>query len=55
MENSLVNKVAASGLVTINLESYFPKQEIENFDLKQYLFMELILKEKDFSGSSCLY
>ena len=48
MENSLANKVAASGLVTINLESYFPKQEIENFDLKQYLFMELILKEKDF-------
>ena len=44
----LINRVAASGLITLNLEDFFPKGEIAVFDLKDYLFMELILKEKDF-------
>ena len=47
----LVNKVANSSLVTINLENYFPEEELIVFDLKDYLFMELILKEKDFRAS----
>lgn len=47
----LVNRVANSGLITINLEDYFPQDEIVNFDLKDYLFKELILKEKDFRTS----
>ena len=47
-DKPLVNRVASSGLVTINLENYFPKTPIRTFDLKDYLFMELILKEKDF-------
>lgn len=45
----LVNKVAAKALITINLEDYFPKDaDILHIDLKEYLFMGLILKEKDF-------
>ncbi len=44
----LVNRVASSGLITINLEEFFPKEELCVFDLKDYLFMEMILKEKDF-------
>lgn len=44
----LVNKVAASGLITLKLEDYWPEWAMVNFDLKDYLFMELILKEKDF-------
>ncbi len=44
----LVNRVASSGLLTLNLEEYFPKGEIGIFDIKDYLFMGLILKEKDF-------
>jgi len=48
IEKPLVNRVASSGLITINLEDFFPKAEVVSFDLKQYLFMELILKEKDF-------
>lgn len=44
----LVNRVANSGLVTIDLEEMYPSGEIVPFDLKSYLFMELILKEKDF-------
>jgi hypothetical protein len=45
---SVVNKVAGSGLITLNLEHYLPNEEIAVFDLKDHLFMELILKEKDF-------
>lgn len=45
--SEIVNKVAGSSLITLNLEEYFPK-EIISFDLKQFLFMELILKEKDY-------
>jgi Protein of unknown function (DUF2480) len=48
MEENLVNRVAQSGLVTLNLENFFPKGEIAHFDLKNYLFRELILREKDF-------
>ncbi|MCB0522846.1 MAG: DUF2480 family protein [Lewinellaceae bacterium] len=44
----LVNRVAASGLVTLKLEEFFPQEELALFDLKGFLFMELILKEKDF-------
>jgi len=43
-----VNKVAQSGLITIDLEEYYPKEEIAVFDLKDFLFMGLILKEKEF-------
>lgn len=48
MEELIVNKVAESGLLTIDLEDYYPKGDIKIFDLKDYLFMGLILKEKDF-------
>ena len=44
----LVNKVANSGLITINLEDFYPTQDIISFDLKEFLFKELILKEKEF-------
>lgn len=47
-DKPLVNRVAQSGLITLNLEQYYPKAELVEFDLKDYLFMELILKEKDF-------
>lgn len=47
----LVNRVANSGLITIKLEDFFPTEELATFDLKDYLFMELILKEKDFRAA----
>lgn len=50
-DKPLVNRVANSGLVTINLEEFYPKGDIVEFDLKDYLFMELILKEKDFRAA----
>lgn len=51
VEKPLVNRVAASGIITINLEEFFPDADIVSFDLKDYLFMELILKEKDFRAA----
>lgn len=48
MSEVFINKVSESGIVTIDLETYFPKEQIMVFDIRQYLFMELILKEKDF-------
>ncbi|WP_282783797.1 DUF2480 family protein [Phaeodactylibacter xiamenensis] len=51
MSNSnppLVNKVAASGLITLKLEEFWPNVELAELDIKDYLFKELLLKEKDF-------
>lgn len=48
MEKEFVNKVSESGIVTLDLEEYYPKEETEVFDMKEYLFMGLILKEKEF-------
>ncbi len=48
LDQPLVNRVANSALVTIDLEELYPSGEIIPFDLKGFLFMELILKEKDF-------
>lgn len=48
MDEVIINKVSESALITLNLEEYFPKEEIALFDMKEYLFMGLILKEKDF-------
>ena len=47
-EKPLVNRVAQSGLITIKLEEFFPEEPLTRFDLKDYLYMELILKEKEF-------
>ncbi len=48
MNEAIVNKVSESGLITLDLEQYYPREEVVLFDLKDYLFMGLILKEKDF-------
>jgi Protein of unknown function (DUF2480) len=48
MNDPIINKVAESGLITLDPANYFPKGETKLFDLKEFLFMELILKEKDF-------
>ena len=48
MDEVIINKVAQSSLITLDLESFYPSGEMVVFDLKSYLFMELILKEKDY-------
>ena len=51
MEAPLVNRVAESGIKTINLEEYYPEESIAEIDLKDYLFQGLILREKDFRSA----
>ena len=48
MEPMIKNKVAESGIMSLDLEDFYPKGDIVVFDIKDYLFMGLILKEKDF-------
>jgi hypothetical protein len=49
MDSIIVNKVADSGIITLNLEQYIPTADsIATFDLKPFLFKEMIVKEKDF-------
>lgn len=47
----LVNRVAKSGIITLNLKDHFPKGDIAVFDLHDYLFRGLILREKDFRAA----
>jgi hypothetical protein len=51
MSDEIVNKVAASQIFSLDLEEYFPKEPIVEFDLKPFLFMELIVKEKEFRAA----
>src|SRR6478609_8525443 len=51
MNEEIINKVAQSALTTLDLESYYPVEKVLVFDLKPLLFMEMIIKEKDFRAS----
>lgn len=48
MEDQLINRVAQSGILTFNLEHHFTAGERKVLDIKDALFMGMILKEKDF-------
>jgi len=48
IQETIVNKVASSGLITLNLEDYYDQGERVVYDLKENLFHGLILREKDF-------
>jgi hypothetical protein len=48
MSEEIVNKVAGSGLLEINLEDYYLPGERVLFDIAPCLFQGLILREKDF-------
>lgn len=47
-EFEIRNKVAESGLINFDLTDLLPKGRRIGIDLKDFLFMEMILKEKDF-------
>jgi len=48
MEEVIINKVENSAILTFNLEDFYPNKPIIELDIKPFLFMGLILKEKDF-------
>ena len=51
MTNKIINKIAKSGIINLDLEDYAPKDIITELDLKDFLFEGLILKEKHFRES----
>ncbi|MDZ7612478.1 MAG: DUF2480 family protein [Flavobacteriaceae bacterium] len=48
MPDEIINKVANSKLVSLDLEDYYPKGERVLIDIKKWLFQEQVLIEKDY-------
>lgn len=48
IQEEIVNKVAQSGLVSVDPASFYPQGERVLYDIKDNLFMGLMLREKDF-------
>lgn len=46
--NEIINRVSSSSIISLNLEEIYPHEERVIFDLKPFLWEELILKEQDF-------
>ena len=51
MPEEILNRVANSKLKTFDLEEIYPEGKRVVFDIKDWLFQEIILKEKDFRAS----
>lgn len=51
MEGDIINRVANSKLVTIDLDSLYPKGERIVLDISPWLFKGLIVREKDFRAA----
>ncbi|REC47449.1 DUF2480 family protein [Chryseobacterium pennipullorum] len=48
---TFVNKAAASGIIAFDLSDYKPTTDIVELDIKDHLFMGMIVKEKEFKES----
>jgi hypothetical protein len=46
--SELINRVASSAIVSLNMEEFYPQEERIQFDLADYLFQGLVLREKEF-------
>jgi len=46
--SEIVNRIAQSSIISLDLEDIYPQEERIIFDLKPYLFQELVLREKEF-------
>ena len=51
MSGEIVNRVANSPLITLDLTDYAPKETIAILDVKDFLFEGIILKEKEFRNT----
>lgn len=51
MAEEIVNRVANSALVTLDLEAYYPAGERKTLDLSQWLYEGVVLKEKEFRAA----
>lgn len=50
-EDIIENKIANSGLITLDLADYYPKGERKSIDIAPWLFEGIMLREKDFRQS----
>lgn len=48
MKDEIINRVANSKLITIDLEDFYPEGKRVLFDIKDWLFEGFVLREKDF-------
>ena len=48
MPEEIINRVANSKLVTLNLEEYYPEGKRVLFDIKDWLYEGFVLREKEF-------
>ena len=48
IQENIINKVAQSGLVTLDPAAFYPEGDRVVYDIKDNLFMGLMLREKDF-------
>ncbi len=48
MADEIINRVANSKLVTLDLEDFYPEGKRVVFDIKDWLFEGFVLREKDF-------
>jgi hypothetical protein len=55
LEENIINRVANSPLITIDLEDYYPKGNRILFDIKDWLLEGLVLREKDFREQISLH
>ena len=46
MSKEIVNRVAKSKLITIDLEDYYPSGNRIQLDIKDWLFQDLVLKAR---------
>jgi len=55
MSDEIINRVANSKLVVIDLEDYYPTGERVVFDIKDWLYEDLVLREKEFRAQVIAY
>jgi hypothetical protein len=55
MSDEIINRVANSKLITLNLEDYYPIGQRVLFDIKDWLFEGFVLREKDFRNQVAEY
>jgi len=47
-EETIINKVEQSGLITINLEDFYPEGQRKVIDIREQLIEDVLLREKSF-------
>ena len=52
MAKEIINRVANSKLLTFDLEDYYPEEKRVIFDIKDWLYEEFVLREKEFRSKA---